>query len=156
MQLSGSEQFSQTIDELWERLTDFTLFVHTLPRVDKIERVESRLLECRVRAGLSFFTGTLRLKFETLDEQPPTATRMRITGKGVGASVVVENSIQLVPIDGGTELRWHSEVMELGGLLKPVGHSLIEAAAQKVIVEGWDNFRRELGAEKIPNIQQTP
>ena len=144
MQLSGTEQFPQPTDELWVRLTDLTLFARTLPRLDKIERVEPRLLECRVRPGLSFFAGTLRLKFEMLNEQPPSVARMRITGKGVGASVTVETSIHLKPVNGGTELQWHSEVLELGGLLKPVSRGLIEAAAQKVIADGWANFRREL------------
>ncbi len=144
MQFSGTEHFSQSQQDLWNRLTDLTLFARTLPHLDKVEKVEQRLLECRVRPGLSFLAGSLRLKFEVMDEQPPSSAKMRITGKGVGASVVVETSMRLATIETGTQLDWESEVLELGGLLKPVGRGLIEAAAQKVITDGWASFRAEL------------
>jgi len=144
MQLSGREEFTQSPDVLWPRLTDLSSFARVLPRLEKVERAEPGRLECRVKPGLSFLTGTLRLTFEVIDQAPPRSARMRITGKGVGASVVVETSFQLEAIAAGTQLDWQSEVTELGGLLKPVSRGLIEAAALKVIADGWEGFRRDL------------
>lgn len=146
MQLSGTEHFTQPPQLIWERLTDLTHFARVLPKLEKIERSEPQLLECRVKPGLSFLSGTLKLRFEIIEQNPIESARMRIVGKGIGASVTVETSIQLTPDGTGTQLDWQSEVQEIGGLLKPVSRGLIEAAAQKVIADGWDAFRKDLAA----------
>ncbi len=145
MQLSGTEHFNHAPQVLWDRLTDLTRFAKVLPKLEKVDRAERRLLECRVKPGLSFLSGTLKLHMEILEENPITSARMKIIGKGIGASVTVETSIHLTPNNnGGTQLDWASEVQEIGGLLKPVSRGLIEAAAQKVIADGWEAFRRDL------------
>lgn len=144
MQLSGTERFAQPPDRLWDRLTDLTGFAGVLPKLERVDHAERTLLECRVKPGLSFLSGTLKLRFEIVEEQPMSSARMRIVGTGIGANVTVETSIQLQPDGSGTQLDWQSEVQEIGGLLKPVSRSLIEAAARKVIADGWESFRREL------------
>ncbi|MGE3314556.1 MAG: CoxG family protein [Planctomycetaceae bacterium] len=149
MQLSGTERFEQGPQLLWDRLTDLTRFATILPKLERIDRSEPRLLECRVKPGLSFLSGTLKLRMEILEEDPISSARMKITGKGIGASVVVETSIRLTADTiGGTQLDWASEVQEIGGLLKPVSRGLIEAAAEKVIADGWEAFRRDLENER--------
>ena len=53
----------------------------------------------------------------------------------------------LLEQDGGTKLDWKGEVVSREGLLKPVGPSLIEAAAGKVIADVWARFRQAVEQE---------
>ena len=144
LQVAGEEQFTQTRDEIWVHLTDTEFLSQCIPGLDRVDQTESRRLVFRVRPGLAFLKGTLKTTLEIYDEQPPDALRLRVQSKGIGSSALVEIAIRLSANEGGTRLAWSAEVKELGGLLKPVGHSLVSAAAKKVIADGWRGVREAL------------
>ena len=144
LRISGEEHFSQSVTEVWACLADDEFLAKCLPQLEKAERDGSGLLVCRVRPGLSFVKGTLKVSLDIRDQQPPDSMRICVNSKGIGASAVVETLVKLAAHDTGTQLSWNAEVTELGGLLKPVGRSLISAAAHKVISEGWATFRDRL------------
>ena len=144
LQLSGEEHFSQPPAEVWACLADANFLAKCLPELESAEQDESGLLVCRVRPGLSFFKGTLKVTLDIRDQQSPKSMRICVNSKGIGSSAVVETSVELFARDTGTQLSWNAEITELGGLLKPIGRSLIAAAAHKVIAEGWTTFRNRL------------
>ncbi|MCP4853516.1 MAG: hypothetical protein GY903_03375 [Fuerstiella sp.] len=144
LQLSGEEQFSQAPEEIWDRVVDPEFLVKIIPGVDHVEQVESDRLVCRVRPGLSFMTGTLKITIDISAEQPQEMVRMHVASKGIGSSAMVETAFHLAADDTGTKLDWTADVTEVGGLLKPVGRTLIGAAARKVISDAWLGFRNEL------------
>ena len=144
LQLSGEEHFSQPVVEVWACLADAEFLAKCLPQLESAERDESGLFVCRVRPGLSFIKGTLKVTLDIRDQQAPDSMRICVNSKGIGSSAVVETLVELSARDTGTQLSWNAEVTELGGLLKPIGRSLIAAAANKVMVEGWSTFRDRL------------
>ncbi len=144
LQLSGEEHFSRPPAEVWACLADANFLANCLPALESAEQDESGLLVCRVRPGLSFLKGTLKVTLDIRDQQPPKSMRICVTSKGIGSSAVVETSIELSARDTLTQLNWNAEVTKLGGLLKPIGGSLIAAAANKVIAQGWATFRDRL------------
>jgi carbon monoxide dehydrogenase subunit G len=144
LQLSGEEHFSQPLVEVWACLADCEFLTKCLPGLESVEQDESGRLVCRVRPGLSFVKGTLKVTLDIRDQKSPHSMRICVSSKGIGASAVVETSVELSARDTGTQLRWNAEVTELGGLLKPIGRTLIAAAAQKVISQGWTTFRDRL------------
>ena len=144
LQLSGEEKFSQPLAEVWDCLEDTKFLADCLPGLESAEPDESGVLLCRVRPGLSFFKGTLKVTISVRDQVPPNSMRIWVTSKGIGASAVVETSVELSASDAGTTLSWIAEIVELGGLLKPIGRTLISAAANKVITDGWAIFRDRL------------
>ena len=91
-----------------------------------------------------FLSGSLKLTFEVVSEEPPTHARMRVSGKGIGSAVVIDTALRLAGEDGGTQLHWEAELIEREGLLKPVGESLIKIAAQKVVNDAWSRFREAM------------
>ncbi len=143
-QLAGEEQFSHLQDTIWDRLIDPEFLARTIPDVHSIEEIQTDRLVCKVRPGFSFIKGTLKITINIFVEQPRESARMRIESKGIGSSAVVETAVELSTSDPGTLLAWSAEVTELGGLLKPVGRTLIGAAAKKVITDGWAGFRNRL------------
>ena len=143
MQLSGEEHFGQKQTEIWARLTDAEFLARCLPGLERVESDESAFLVCRVRPGLSFLKGTIKVTLDAYGRQPPDSLCIRVRSKGIGSSAMVETSVEL-SADGGTRISWSAEIVELGGLLKPVSRSLIQAAAGKIIADGWGGFRDAL------------
>jgi carbon monoxide dehydrogenase subunit G len=86
----------------------------------------------------------MQMVFDVLETNRPSSARMRVKGKGIGASVTIETSIRLSPETDGTRLEWSSQVTELGGLIKAVSRSLIEGAARKIVSDSWVTFRKHL------------
>ena len=142
-QLSGEEHFGQEQTEIWARLTDAEFLAGCLPGLERVESDESAFLVCRVRPGLSFLKGAIKVTLDAYGRQPPDSLRIRVRSKGIGSSAMVETSVEL-SADGGTRISWSAEIVELGGLLKPVSRSLIQAAAGKIIADGWGGFRDAL------------
>ena len=146
MQLRGEEQFSLPPEGVWERLVDLNFMAQAVPDLVRVEKAEPNHLVCRVRPGFSFLSGSLTLTFDLVAQQPAESATYRVHGKGVGASVLVETVVRLAAQAGGTQLTWTSDILERGGLLKPIGTSLIQAAANKITADVWAEFRRGLDA----------
>ena len=143
LQLSGEEQFSQSTTEIWTRLTDAAFLTECMPGLEGTTQLEPGRAVCRVRPGLSFAKGTLKITLEVLQQQPDRV-QISVQSKGIGSSATVETVVQVSAVEAGTQLTWDAEVKELGGLLKPVSRGLIAAAARKVIADGWGGFRDRL------------
>ena len=102
-----------------------------------VEKLAATHLDCRVKPPFSFLSGAMQMVFDVLESDRPSSARMRVKGKGIGASVTIETSIKLSPEMDGTRLEWSSEVTELGGLIKAVSRSLIEGAcARSLAIRG--------------------
>jgi uncharacterized protein len=144
MNFSGSEHFDVPVETAFDQITDLKVTAKTLPGLERVERLEPKHLECRVRPKFSFLTGSMQMVFDMLETDRPSSARMRVVGKGIGASLAIETSIRLTAEGTGTRLDWSSEVTELGGLIKALSRSLIEGAARKVVADSWATFRTHL------------
>lgn len=146
--LEGTEHFALANEPLWERLTDLSFVVQCMPDLDKVVLTEPQRIVFRVRPGFTFIRGTLEITLSLIDARRPDQARMKIVSKGVGSGVTLEASVVLADAasqtDGQTCLAWTADVLELQGLLKPVGKSLIAAAARQVIAAAFERLRAEL------------
>jgi len=144
MNLSGTEHFDAPVERVFDQITNLEFTAKTLPGLERVEKLESQHLVCRVKPGFSFLTGSMQMTFDVLEAERPTSAKMRVKGKGIGATVVIETSVNLAAEGTGTRLDWASEVTELGGLIKAVSRALIEGAAKKIVSDSWGTFRKHL------------
>jgi carbon monoxide dehydrogenase subunit G len=146
--LGGTELFAQPIERLWERLTDLAFLARCMPGLDKVVLAEPRRVVFRVRPGFAFIRGSMEITLVLLDSRRPDQARMRILSKGVGSGATLQArfvlSDPLTSTDGQSSLAWSADVLELQGLLKPVGKSLIAAAARQVIAAAFERLRTEM------------
>ena len=113
--------------------------------VTSVEREDSRTLKLVVRPGFSFIRGTLRVTM-TIDEVEPGRTLVQTAkSEGIGLSMTIESAITLEPAGTGTKASWEARVVERKGLVSAIGASLIQAAANKVLEDGWNAVRKTLG-----------
>jgi carbon monoxide dehydrogenase subunit G len=144
LRLSGEERFDRSPENLWPALTNPEFLSRCFPGVDRIVRADDRSAAVVVRPGFSFIRGELEVAFEFVESEPPTQATVTIHVKGIGSSAELETRLHLVPMVGGTRVRWASEARQLGGLLKAVSQGLLQAAAQKVAGDTWTAIGKQL------------
>lgn len=144
MNFSGEERFEVEAATVWNCLVDMEFVSSAIPDVERVTKLEAAGFSCRVRPRFSFLTGSLDLTFEISDVVAPERLKVRSRGKGIGAAVVVEAEVRLSAEERATRLHWTGTIVSREGLLKPIGASLIQGAAQRVIDSFWKRFREAL------------
>lgn len=144
--LSGAEHFTQPASEVWRRLSDISFLAGAIPGLSSLSSTSEDHVTCKVKPGLSFLAGSLTTTIDVRERDEPRMV-LGIRSKGIGSMAAVTTTFVVGDVDGGSAVDWTATVDELGGLLKPVGAALIEAAAGKVIASAWEGFRAQLDAQ---------
>src|SRR5688500_3780765 len=97
MQFGGEELFAAPQQTVYAMLVDLDALAAGIPDVVSAERVDDHSLRAVVRPGFSFLRGTMKLKIELSELEPPTSALMRIDSQGIGVSMVVESRMRLEP-----------------------------------------------------------
>lgn len=147
MKFAGQEDFSQGQTDLWNKITDLEFIAGIIPDLERVEHVDSDQLICRVKPQFTFLRGTLQLTFDFLEREPPDHLKISVRGKKIGASLTMEIKITFTQTDQASRLCWEGEILKRTGLLKPLGASLVQGAAENIIVKMWSDFRQALAAE---------
>ena len=146
IEIHGTEHFACDRDRAHAGLADLEQVAAALPGLTRIERNDGATLVCRVRPGLTFLSGSLRTTITRVEDADPEVLRYRIDSRGIGAGAVADAHIRFLPDkESRGRVEWHVQVVELSGLLKPVGASLIEAAMGKVAAATWAGLHTRLG-----------
>jgi carbon monoxide dehydrogenase subunit G len=120
-------------------------------------------VQASVQSGFSFLRTNLRLTMTLLDAEAPSAAALRIDARSIGTSLEIHSRIRIEPAadqqDGPASIvRWEAIVTRLSGLVAAVGSTVIRAAADKVVRDGWEALRRTLSdsAADTTGTPQTP
>lgn len=143
LELSGSEQFSASPEQVFAALVDLDRLAANIPDVESADRIDADTLKCVVRPGFSFVRGKVNLVIQVVERQTASLAKMQTTMQGIGQQMKAESIVQLEPIASGTLLRWQVNVLELKGLLSAVSPSLIKGAAENIIRGVWQRMRSE-------------
>jgi carbon monoxide dehydrogenase subunit G len=148
LSFAGRETFAAPAEVVYDRLLDMDFMAGGLPDVVSVEKQSDTEMTCKIRPKFSFLRGTIDVRFQVSDKQPPNKATMSISNKGIGVSMAMETRMEVVALaDGSTcEVLWESEIKELGGLLKSVSKGLIQGAASKVSADVWAGVHRRMNA----------
>ncbi len=148
MTFTGRETFTAPAETVYEKLLDMDFVAGGIPDVVSIDKQSDTEMVCKIRPSFSFLRGTMDVRFHVADKEPPCKATMSISNKGIGVSMAMVTTMEVVPVgDGSTcEVIWESQVKELGGLLKSVSKGLIQGAAAKVSADVWAGVHRRMNA----------
>ena len=119
MKLSGYEHFDAPVETVLRPNHESRIHGEDSSRTwNGLRNSTPTHLECRVKPPLWFLAGSMQMVFDVTESNRPSSAKMRVKGKGIGASLTIETSIKLSPEMDGTRLEWSSQVTELGGLIK--------------------------------------
>ncbi|MBY0589361.1 SRPBCC family protein [bacterium] len=148
MTFHGKETFAAPAETVFARLLDMDFMAGGLSDVVSVDKKSDEEMTCKIRPGFSFLRGTLDVHFRVADKEPPRKATMSISNKGIGVSMAMETTMEVIPSPDGTtcEVIWESQIKELGGLLKSVSKGLIQGAAGKVSADVWAGVHRRMNA----------
>jgi carbon monoxide dehydrogenase subunit G len=142
----GVESWPVAPAEAYARLADAGWLARALPGVEIAEAQPDRAA-WKVRPQFAFMAGTLDTVADVRDRVDGQQVRYRIVSRGVGSSSTADATLAVEPAENGTStIRWYTDLVELGGLLKMVPRGLLQAAAQKVITDVWTAIGQKVKA----------
>jgi carbon monoxide dehydrogenase subunit G len=145
MQLSGSHQFSQPVEEVWRTLYNPRSLRRALPGCKEFDAVSAGEYRVKLVLGFAFikslYTGSVRLA----DVAPPNSYTLHLSGKGPLGGAVGKGSFRLEPSDDGrgTVVSYVGDV-QVSGRVAALGHSVIKAGAHLAIGQFFSAMEREI------------
>jgi carbon monoxide dehydrogenase subunit G len=146
LQFSGDRDFNRPPAEVWARLRNLHFLVSCIPDVEPGAEVETDRARLSIRPGFAFVRGKLDATLQVVEAVEGERLRYSVVSKGVGSTSEVQTELTLAPKEQGTQVHWTAEIKQLGGLLKAAPRGLIQAAAQKVIADVWNNVVAKMDA----------
>jgi carbon monoxide dehydrogenase subunit G len=145
MQLDGQFAVSATQDEVYGFLTNPAVVTKYMPDVVGVAIDDADHFTVTARVGISHIKGTMVMKLEIRDRQPPVSTT--VAGKGTGMASVVDmvTSFRLVPDGGGgTTIHWKGDVTISGKLAAFGPQGLLDRMARKNVERFIEGIRAGL------------
>ena len=147
---SGTEILDAPPHEVHAFLVDLDRLVAIVPGLVKKEIGEDGICRTTIRPGFSFIKANLKQDFQIIDHVPHEKVVVGVEAKGIGNKFGVKSTLDLVPHeDDRTKLDWEAEIVHMSGLVAAVGTTIIRAAADQVIKQGFEAMRKAI-AEANP------
>jgi carbon monoxide dehydrogenase subunit G len=143
-EFGGSEEFTVPPERVFGVLTDLDRMAGLIPDLSSTNKPDQRTLEAVVKPGFSFLRGTMKLRMELADVEPPHRATMRVASQGIGVAMKIESTFDVQPTPMGCRLDWHARVTEMKGLIATVSSALVKAAADQVIRQTWKQVHAEV------------
>ncbi len=136
--VEGQRRFDAPPERVFDLLTDPDVIASAMPAVRGHEVVDHDHWQAKVKPPLPL-APSLTIRFEVVDRRPPTHAGLR--AHGGGADVV--STFELEPEDGGTLMRWRTEIA-LHGLLGRFAGPGLDAVAHRQAERTLDAVERAL------------
>ena len=147
MHLDGHFAVNAPLDTVYNFLTDAAAVSQHMPDVQDVAIHDPDHFTVTARVGVSHIKGTMVMKLEFRDRQPPVSTS--VVGKGAGLASVVDmtTSFRLeAGQEGHTVVHWSGDVTISGKLAAFGPQGLLDHIARKNIDTFIDSIRRGLTA----------
>lgn len=146
---SGTEILDASPTVVHEFLTDLDRLVAIVPGLVKKELGDDGVMRTTIRPGFSFIKANLKQDFRIV-EQTADRVVVGVEAKGIGNKFGVESTLNILPDGNGTKLDWTAEITHMSGLVAAVGTTIIRAAADQVIKQGFDAMRTAIAESMVP------
>ena len=143
--LAGSRVLPFPPSHVAASLSDAAFLVASLDRVEQVIESSPDRAVWKTRLGSGLFSSSVLVTL-AVTARDASSARFTAVSKGAGGGGTAEIKLQFHPVDAGTEVRYHVDVIERTGFLKIVSQGMIHAAATAVMDETWPAIARKLAA----------
>jgi carbon monoxide dehydrogenase subunit G len=138
--VEGQRRFAAPPERVFELLTAPDVIASAIPAVRGHRVLDADHWEAKVRPPLPLAPG-VTIRFEVLERRPPEHAALHAHGGGAD----VTSRFDLSAVDGGTLMRWRTELHFTGLLARLGGHGL-ESVAEHQAARTLDAVERALEA----------
>jgi len=146
MKLDGERTLPGTPEQIWTMLLDPDVLVSAIPGCEKLEKVGADHYEGIIMAKVGSIQSQYKTTFKIADKQPPHSYRLNVQGQGSAGFVKADVTMELSPADGGTRMRYSGDA-NVGGRIAQVGQRMINATAETMTEQGFDNLHERVRQE---------
>ena len=136
--VEGQRRFAAPPERVFELLTAPDVIASAIPAVRGHRVLDADHWEAKVRPPLPLAPG-VTIRFEVLERRPPEHAALHAHGGGAD----VTSRFDLSAVDGGTLMRWRTELHFVGLLSRLGGHGL-ESVAEHQAARTLDAVERAL------------
>ncbi len=146
LQYDGEEQIPVAREKVWAFVTDPDKVGHCFPEVLEVKVNDPTHFDAVVQVGVGPVRGKFKLKVELQPDAGAQRLAMKISGGGFGSAVdLTANADLSASGPDATALKWSGQAIARGPVAA-VGGRVLDAQAQKLIVQAFANVRERLTA----------
>jgi hypothetical protein len=132
MKIVGETVIPGTPEAVWGRLVDPVVMAQCLPGCREVSALGPDTFAVTLNIGVGPITGTYAGTMRLTGQEPPHRYRVAFEGSGAQGFVRGTGEAQLMAQEGGTLLRYESDV-EVGGLVASVGQRILEGVGRWLV-----------------------
>ena len=148
MEVTKSQVFASTRQQVWDTLMDFEVLGRTLPGVESLEPVDAESCRINVKVLVPSITGKYTGTVRIVEQQPIDGYRLSGEASGRLGWVKGDAVFTLADVDGGTDVT-STMTIQTGGVLSSVGQRFMGAVAKSMITQFFAALGDELSAAPV-------
>lgn len=144
MELTSTQRIARPRNEVWTALNDTEILKRCIPGCEMLERLSERELTVKVvlKIGPVKATFTGKVRFENVVE-PVSLTLSGEGSGGIAGHARGGADVSLTEDGDGTILTYRAKA-DVGGRIAQLGARLIQSTSQKLAVEFFSKFEKEV------------
>ena len=150
MRIEGSFTVAAPRERVFAEITNPALMAGCIPGCEAIEVIDGKTYRARILVEVGPIKARFNLVVEVTEEEAPVRVASVTRGEeGTRASVISSNNeLLLAPADGGTEVKYVSEVSVTGRLGK-FGLGMMKKKAESLGAKFAETFRGKIEAAAL-------
>jgi len=146
--IEGAQRFGgATPEAVWDILDQPERVARLIPAVESVEIVDDDRWKANVKVPFSF-GSRLVLDCAKSDQRRPEHGRLTVRGKGGGAAVTIDGVFDLTESDGGTDLKWQTDV-DLSGPVGPMRSRVLKVLVRTQMKNLLGALEREIKVDAV-------
>jgi len=143
LKFEGTYQIRAPREKVWDFVIDPNKIGKCLPDLKSLEVAPDNSFTAIARVGVGFMKGDFKFQLAIVEQTPPSHARLKGVGTGVGSSVNMDTSMDLLEAEGSTKLTYKADV-QIGGTLASVGQRVIGSTEEKTIADVFACVKKTL------------
>lgn len=150
MRIEGSFTVAAPCERVFAEITNPALMAGCIPGCEAIEVIDGKTYRARILVEVGPIKARFNLVVEVTEEEAPVRVASVTRGEeGTRASVISSNNeLLLAPAEGGTEVKYVSEVSVTGRLGK-FGLGMMKKKAEQLGAKFAETFRGKIEAAAL-------
>ncbi len=142
----GEFEVEQDKEKVFKSLIDIEKVGKAFPGVEKIEKLDEKTAQVRVKMGIGALRGVLNIKLSFTEINEGVSAKVNGRGSGAQSTVDFTLSFTLDHRDSTTKVAWIFDG-NVGGLMGSIGGRVLDSVARRLINETIDNLKKILERE---------
>jgi carbon monoxide dehydrogenase subunit G len=118
MKISDKFVVAADREKVYKFVTEPDNFIKLIPDVQKYEKVDERNFKTVFKIGLGMIKGNISMSFRYEELNPPSSVKVVGHGSGMQSTADLTISLNLNPVQDGTEVAWDADILVGGACCK--------------------------------------